>query len=390
MKRKIAAIVQTGTRPRRRPQRTAVTENEVNAYLAYDAAARYSGRRRRSVRGDSRHRVVCRPRDRRSRRGAQAEDPTSLLDPMSYLTGRLPVTATGALTDEQRRRPLRARVGERRQRAGSEVPAAGDRQLLLAHAGESGRHQPRRSVCAAGAHPRDPGRAGTSHNRAVSTSEGMPTPDLTTPLQFLKGVGPRRAADLERAGLLTIEDLLYRFPIRYEDRSRLQTDRVAEARADRASIAGRVLSCGLRSTRRPGSRSSRRRRRRHRIAARVVAQSAVSARRLRARAARRAVRPGRDARARRPAAHEPAVRNPRRRGRRDDPHRAHRAGLREDRHASRRRCSGGSCTTRCSSCRRICRIRCRKTCALRLGAAVALRGAARDALSRRRTRRSTR
>ena len=45
---------------------------------------------------------------------------------------------------------------------------------------------------------------------------------LATPLQFLKGVGPRRAADLAHAGLITIEDLLYRFPLRYEDRSRLQ------------------------------------------------------------------------------------------------------------------------------------------------------------------------
>ena len=46
---------------------------------------------------------------------------------------------------------------------------------------------------------------------------------LATPLQFLKGVGPRRAADLAKVGLQTIEDLLYRFPLRYEDRSRLQT-----------------------------------------------------------------------------------------------------------------------------------------------------------------------
>jgi ATP-dependent DNA helicase RecG len=45
---------------------------------------------------------------------------------------------------------------------------------------------------------------------------------LATPLQFLKGVGPRRGADLERAGLVTIDDLLYRFPLRYEDRSRLE------------------------------------------------------------------------------------------------------------------------------------------------------------------------
>ena len=75
--------------------------------------------------------------------------------------------------------------------------------------------------------------------------------DLATPLQYLKGVGPRRAADLSHAGLLTVEDLLYRFPLRYEDRSRLQS--IASLKPGRAaSLAGRILSCGLRSTRRPG------------------------------------------------------------------------------------------------------------------------------------------
>jgi ATP-dependent DNA helicase RecG len=70
-------------------------------------------------------------------------------------------------------------------------------------------------------------------------------------LQFLKGVGPRRAADLAHAGLVTVEDLLYRFPIRYEDRSRLQPIATLKP-GQHASVAGRVLSCGLRSTRRPG------------------------------------------------------------------------------------------------------------------------------------------
>ena len=42
-------------------------------------------------------------------------------------------------------------------------------------------------------------------------------------LQYLKGVGPRRAADLQRVGLSTVEDLLYRFPTRYEDRGHFQT-----------------------------------------------------------------------------------------------------------------------------------------------------------------------
>jgi ATP-dependent DNA helicase RecG len=74
---------------------------------------------------------------------------------------------------------------------------------------------------------------------------------LSTPLQFLKGVGPRRAADFEHAGMLTLEDLLYRFPLRYEDRSRLQP--IASLKPGQVvSVTGRILACGLRSTRRPG------------------------------------------------------------------------------------------------------------------------------------------
>jgi ATP-dependent DNA helicase RecG len=74
---------------------------------------------------------------------------------------------------------------------------------------------------------------------------------LGTPLQYLKGVGPRRAADFANAGLITLEDLLYRFPTRYEDRSRLQS--IASLKPGKSSsLAGRILSCGLRSTRRPG------------------------------------------------------------------------------------------------------------------------------------------
>jgi ATP-dependent DNA helicase RecG len=71
-----------------------------------------------------------------------------------------------------------------------------------------------------------------------------------TPLQYLKGVGPRRAADLQRVGLSTVEDLLDRFPIRYEDRGTFQT--IASLRpAVAASVAGEVISCGIRPTRRP-------------------------------------------------------------------------------------------------------------------------------------------
>src|SRR3954466_13068943 len=73
---------------------------------------------------------------------------------------------------------------------------------------------------------------------------------LQGPLQYLKGVGPSRAADLQRAGLATVEDLLYRFPTRYEDRGHFQT--IASLRPGvAASVAGEVLSSGIRPTRRP-------------------------------------------------------------------------------------------------------------------------------------------
>jgi ATP-dependent DNA helicase RecG len=76
-------------------------------------------------------------------------------------------------------------------------------------------------------------------------------PILQTPLQYLKGVGPHRAADLRRAGLETVEDLLCRFPIRYEDRGHLKP--ISQVRSgETVSVSGEVLSCGLRPTRRPG------------------------------------------------------------------------------------------------------------------------------------------
>ena len=77
------------------------------------------------------------------------------------------------------------------------------------------------------------------------------TIDLTTPLQFLRGVGPRKAADLKRAGLVTVEDLLYRLPFRYEDRSRMQP--IASLRpGQKAAVLGEIKSANLAITRRRG------------------------------------------------------------------------------------------------------------------------------------------
>jgi ATP-dependent DNA helicase RecG len=74
---------------------------------------------------------------------------------------------------------------------------------------------------------------------------------LSTPLQFIKGVGPRRAADLARVGLQTVEDLLLRFPLRYEDRAALVPVKNLRPGMD-ATVVGSVLSGGIRPTRRPG------------------------------------------------------------------------------------------------------------------------------------------
>ena len=48
---------------------------------------------------------------------------------------------------------------------------------------------------------------------------------LSLPLSALKGVGPRRSALLEKLGLRSVEDLLFFFPRRYEDRRNIKKSR---------------------------------------------------------------------------------------------------------------------------------------------------------------------
>ncbi len=45
------------------------------------------------------------------------------------------------------------------------------------------------------------------------------TKTLNTPLQYLKGIGPKRAKIFSSLGINTVDDLLYYFPRRYEDRT---------------------------------------------------------------------------------------------------------------------------------------------------------------------------
>jgi len=68
---------------------------------------------------------------------------------------------------------------------------------------------------------------------------------LDTPIQFIKGVGPKRAEVLHSLGISTIKDLLYYFPRKYVDRTSLSTiGSIKEA--DEVNLVGRVKSVNLR------------------------------------------------------------------------------------------------------------------------------------------------
>jgi ATP-dependent DNA helicase RecG len=42
--------------------------------------------------------------------------------------------------------------------------------------------------------------------------------EISTPVKFIKRIGDRVAAGLAERGVITVEDLLYHLPFRYEDR----------------------------------------------------------------------------------------------------------------------------------------------------------------------------
>jgi len=73
--------------------------------------------------------------------------------------------------------------------------------------------------------------------------------DLTTPVMYVKGVGPARAAMLEAKGLKTVEDLLLYAPFRYEDRSNVKTIRDL-APGEMATVIAEVRSSQLSGFRR--------------------------------------------------------------------------------------------------------------------------------------------
>ncbi|MDX1646223.1 MAG: ATP-dependent DNA helicase RecG [Longimicrobiales bacterium] len=72
---------------------------------------------------------------------------------------------------------------------------------------------------------------------------------LDRPVQFLKGVGPKRADAFVKLGVTTARDLLYHVPRRYDDASTVQPIGRLEVGMD-ASAVGRIRSKGILPTRR--------------------------------------------------------------------------------------------------------------------------------------------
>ncbi|MGY8779382.1 MAG: ATP-dependent DNA helicase RecG, partial [Longimicrobiales bacterium] len=72
---------------------------------------------------------------------------------------------------------------------------------------------------------------------------------LDRPVQFLKGVGPKRANAFSRLGISTARDLLYHVPRRYDDASTVQPIGQLQVGMDVTAI-GRIRSKGIIPTRR--------------------------------------------------------------------------------------------------------------------------------------------
>jgi ATP-dependent DNA helicase RecG len=71
---------------------------------------------------------------------------------------------------------------------------------------------------------------------------------LNQPVQYLKGVGPKRSETLRRLGIHTIYDMLHYFPRDYKDRTRIQ--KISEAKlGGEITIQGKVLGVNPRVAR---------------------------------------------------------------------------------------------------------------------------------------------
>lgn len=96
-------------------------------------------------------------------------------------------------------------------------------------------------------------RIGTERTDKVDTNfvspSSKPVAVLTTTLDCLKGIGPKRHAEFKKSGLRTVGDLLFYFPFRYEDRRSLRRIRSLAA-GETVLVQGTVIHTEVRRTKR--------------------------------------------------------------------------------------------------------------------------------------------
>ena len=64
--------------------------------------------------------------------------------------------------------------------------------------------------------------------------------NLNKEIQFVKGIGPKRAEKLQKLNIFTLKDLIYYFPRQYEDRSVVKKISQLE-NEDKVSIKGIIV-----------------------------------------------------------------------------------------------------------------------------------------------------
>ena len=99
-----------------------------------------------------------------------------------------------------------------------------------------------------------PGSCDRSHmNRQTPSSANRGGPPADAPLQYVKGIGPKRASALEAVGIRTIRDLLFYFPFDYLDRSKIISIRDLRKYVDAerpVTVIGEVYRVEMRRSRR--------------------------------------------------------------------------------------------------------------------------------------------
>ncbi|HXI02000.1 MAG TPA: ATP-dependent DNA helicase RecG, partial [Candidatus Saccharimonadales bacterium] len=84
--------------------------------------------------------------------------------------------------------------------------------------------------------------------RSAGAGGGSRPLDPSSPLRYIRGIGPSKAEALAEKGFLTAGDLLLHLPFRYEDRTRFLPISGLRADCGGVTISGRVLSCSLFTT----------------------------------------------------------------------------------------------------------------------------------------------